>query len=250
LPEFIPPKAGEARRRYMLSYFEKITRIIYREWKGAGRLVNNEHPDEEDLACFLEDKLAQADKDLIQGHLLKCDMCAEYLSAQLKIEPHLSKDVPAPLIEKVRRLVGSAVKEGIFEIFLRLKEKAMEIIQTSGDVLVGQELIPAPVLRSRQIKEFKEEVTILKDLQGVRVLAKVESKSGKVFNLAITIKDKQDRKVSKDLRITLIKDEVELESYISDSGSSVFENILPGNYRVEVTQEAQMVAVIDLKVKA
>ncbi len=232
----------------MFSHFEKIIRIIYREWKGAGRLVNHEHPTEETLVCFLEHKLAQADRDLIQKHLLKCDICAEYLSTQLKIEPNLSKDVPAALLERVRKMVGSDVKENIFEIFLRLKEKALEIIQTSGDVLVGQEVIPARVLRSRQIKEFKGELSILKDLQEVRVLAKIESKSSKIFNLTINIKDKQGKEVNKDLRITLIKDEVELESYISDSGGSVFENVPPGNYRVEVTQETRLVAVIDLKV--
>ena len=234
----------------MFNYFERISRIIYREWKGAGRLVNNNHPPEEALVCFLGDKLSQVDSDLMQNHLLKCDICAEYLSVQLKIAPHLSKDVPDLLLERVRKILGSDVKENVFEIFLRLKEKAWEIIQTSGDVLVGQELIPAPVLRSRQINEFKEEVSILKDLQEVRVLAKIESKSSKIFNLAITIKDKQDNKVNKNLRITLMKDEVELESYISDSGVSIFENISPGNYRVEVTRETRMVALIDLKVKA
>jgi hypothetical protein len=234
----------------MLDHFERIIRVIYRGWKDSGRLVNDEHPNEEALVDFFEDKLTQADKDLIQGHLLKCDICAEYLSTQLKIEPHLSKDVPATLLEKTRKFVGSDVKDNIFEIFLRLKEKTLEIIQTSGDVLVGQELVPAPVLRSRQINEFREEVSILKDLQEIRVLAKIESKNGKIFNLAINIKDKQGRQFNKALRITLTKDEVELESYISDSGSSVFENILPGNYVVELTQEARQIAVIDLKVKA
>ncbi len=234
----------------MFSHYEKIIRFIYREWKGDGRLVNNEHPTEETLVCFLEDKLTQTDKDLIQRHLLKCDICAEYLCAQFKIEPHLSKDVPVSLLERVGKMVGGDVKEDVFEIFLRLKEKAWEIIQTSGDVLVGQELIPAPVLRSRQINEFKEELSIMKDLPEVRVLAKVESKNGRVFNLVITIKNKQGQQANRDLRITLIKDEVELESYISGAGSSIFENILPGNYRVEVTQETRLLAVIDLKVKA
>ena len=234
----------------MFNYFEKISRIIYREWKGAGRLVNNEHPTEEALVCFLEDKLAPVDSDLMQKHLLKCAICVEYLSTQLKIAPHLSKDVPDSLLEKVKKIIGSDVKENVFEIFLKLKEKAWEIIQTSGDVLVGQELIPAPVLRSRKINEFKEEVSILKDLEEVRILAKVESKSSKIFSLSIIIKDKQDKQVSKDLRITLMQGEVELESYISDSGGSIFENISPGNYRVEVTQAARMIALIDLKVKA
>jgi len=234
----------------MFSHFEKIIRIIYRERKSAGLLVEGEHPLEESLIGFFDDKLAPAERDIIQEHLLKCDICAEYLSTQIKIEPHLSREVPAALLEKVRKMISSDVKDNIFEIFLKIKEKTLEIIQTSGDVLVGQELVPAPVLRSRQINEFKEEVSILKDLQEVRVLAKIESKGGKIFNLAINIKDKQGKIVDKVLRITLIKDEVELESYVSDTGSSVFENIPPGNYAVEIIQENQLVAVIDLKVKA
>ncbi len=57
-------------------------------------------------------------------------------------------------------------------------------------------------------------------------------------------------KIDKNLRITLIKDGVELESYINDSGSCFFENILPGDYIIEVSRQGQREAVIDLKVKA
>ncbi len=234
----------------MFSHFEEIIRHIYRQSKAIGGAIDNNHPDEEALVCFLEDKLAQVDKDSIQEHLLKCHICAEYVSTQLKIEPHLSKDVPVPLLEKIREIVASEVKDNILEIFIRLKEKVLEIIQTSGDVLVGQELIPAPVLRSRQINEFKDEVSVLKDFKEIRVLVKIESKSNKVFSLVFNVKNKQGQRVSRDLRVTLIKNRIELESYILDSDSSVFENIAPGNYTIELTRETKVVAVVDLKVKA
>jgi hypothetical protein len=153
------------------------------------------------------------------------------------------------LLEKIKKLLEELPRENLLEIFLKLKEKALEIIQTSGDVLFGQELVPAPLLRSRKINEFKEEVSILKDLQQIRVLAKIQNKSAKNFNLTITVKDKQNQQVDKNLRITLIKEGLELESYINDSGSSFFENILPGDYMVEVSRQGQRIAVIDLKVK-
>jgi len=245
----------------MLNNFEKITRIIYRERKGSEPFTGQDHPGEEDLACFLEDKLPENDKNMLLKHLLNCEACAEYLSIQLKIQPHLSLDVPAPLLEKIKKLVGQQAGENLLEIFLQLKEKAMEIIQTTGDVLLGQELVPAPVLRSRKINEFKEEVSILKDLQQIRVLAKIQNKSTKSFNLTITVKDRwpqghglasnnQSHRTNENLRVTLIKDGLELESYINDSGSSFFENILPGDYIVEVSRQGQREAVIDLKVKA
>ncbi len=234
----------------MLNYFEKIARIIYKERKDIIRYTGNDHPDEESLACLLEDKLSRSEKDTIQKHLLICDSCAQNLSTQLKIQPHLSMEVPVPLLEKIKALVIQQTKENLFEIFLKLKDKALEIIQTTGDVLVGQELIPAPVLRSRKISEFKEEVNILKDLAQIRVLVKIENKNTASFNLTITVKDKQTRKVKNNLRVTLLKDEIELESYIAESGNSVFENIAPGNYSVQINQEDQIIALINLEVKA
>jgi hypothetical protein len=245
----------------MFSNFEKIARFIYRQRKSSLKMSSQEHPDEESLACFAEGKLGSPEMELIQKHLLNCDLCAEYLSTQLKIEAHLSKEVPLALLDKVKRIISSDLGGNLFEIFIKLKGKALEIIQTSGDVLVGQELIPAPVLRSRQINEFKEEVSILKDLREIRVMAKIQNKSTKSFDLTITVKDKwprghglasngQSHKADKNLRVTLLKDKLELESYIADAGSSLFENISPGDYTVEITQEDRKVAVVDLKVKA
>jgi hypothetical protein len=251
----------------MFSDFEKIVRLIYRQRKGFKKIASLEHPDEESLACFAEEKLKPQEMELIQKHLLSCDLCSEHLSTQLKIEAHVSQEVPAVLLDKIKKIVSSDVGENLFEIFIKLKEKALEIIQTSGDVLVGQELIPAPVLRGRQINEFKEEVNILKDLREIRVMAKIQNKNTNSFDLTITVKDKWPRGYGlasngqshkpqgaglahQDLRVTLIKDKVELESYIIGSGSGLFENIPPGDYTVEVTQESRKVAVIDLKVKA
>jgi hypothetical protein len=250
LPEFITLKAGADRRMDMLNDFEKIIRTIYREGKVKAPFIGQDHPSEENLACFIENKLPAKDRNIIRKHLLRCETCAECLSVQLKIHPHLSLDVPAPLLEKVKEMVSLQAGENLLEIFLRLKEQALEIIQTTGDVLFGQELVPAPVLRSRKINEFKEELSILKDFQQIRVLAKIQNKSIKNFNLTITVKDKQNQKNDLDLRVTLLKDGLELESYINDSGSSFFENISPGNYSVEISRQGQLEAVIDLKVKA
>lgn len=228
---------------------EKIIKVIYGQWKGRRGLRENNHPDEEKLACFAEGKLSGRDKALLEEHLLNCALCAEYVFTQLKIKPHLSLDLPEQLLENTKKLVIGDAEESFFEIFLKLKDKALEIIRTTGDVLVGQELVPAPVLRSRKISEFKEEINILKDFQELRVLAKIQSKNTKNFNLAVIVKDKISQKIPKNIRISLIKDEVELESYVTDSGSGCFENIQPGNYTVEISSNEKKIALIDLKVK-
>jgi hypothetical protein len=234
----------------MSGRFEKAAKVVYRGWKNISADTSGRHPDEEAMACFLEGKSDAAQSDEIREHVLKCDRCAEYLGVHLKIEPHLSKEVPADLLEKIRKMVAACLRDNVFEVSVRLKEGAWEIIQTGGDVLVDQELVPAPVLRSRQINAFKEEVSIFKDLREARILAKLVSKKEKDFNLTVDIKDKQGKRISRNLRVSLIKGEVEMESYVSENGSSIFEDILPGNYKVEISKEGRLVAIIDLKVIA
>jgi len=231
----------------MPNYFEKIIGIIYRKWKGSGGLITGEHPDEEALACFLEDKLSRADRLLIEKHLVSCSSCAEYVGSQLKMQAGLAKEVPGILLEKVKRLVIDESRDGIFEIFLKLKEKAVEIIQTSGDVLVGQELVPAPVLRSRRIKDFREEVVILKDLQSIRVEARLKNNNARSFDLTVAARDKQSQKLVRNLRVTLLKAGIELESYASEGACVIFRDILPGVYTAEMTRAGEKIAIVEIK---
>ena len=101
----------------MLNDFEKIAQIIYREYKAGVSFKVREHPSEENLVCFLEDKLPLKDKNMVCKHLLSCQVCAENLSTQLKIQPHLSLDLPVPLLEKIKKIVGQDVGVNILEIF-------------------------------------------------------------------------------------------------------------------------------------
>jgi uncharacterized protein YjbK len=53
----------------------------------------------------------------------------------------------------------------------------------------------------------------------------------------------------KDLRVTLIKDDVELESYITDSGKVTFEHVLLGRYSVEISSVDNKIASVILDIK-
>ncbi len=233
----------------MFNNFEKISRYIYRQFRKDSEVVCNDHPDEEALSCFLEQRLSQEEKSVIENHLMHCASCAEYISVGLKLEPDLDHDLSPLLLGKIEKLIGIAAQLNILEIFIKLKDQALEILQTTGDLLVGQELVPAPILRSRKINEFKEEIIILEDLEQVRVLAKIQNSGTKNFNLTITVKDKQNQEIHENLRITLVNNGTELESRVCELGNCFFECILPGNYTVEIIQEEKKVALINLKVQ-
>jgi len=233
----------------MENKLEGLIRLAYRKWKKDSVRAEDDHPDEEILACFLENKLSEEESEPVCAHLIACRPCLEAVVVQSGLKVSEIEELPGGLLERVKGLAGSIGRPLVLEIILKAKEKLLEMLETNGDILVGQELMPASILRSRQIKEFKDRVTILKDFQNVRIEVGIESKEAPGVNLTVMAKEKQTNKLIQDLRVTLIKDGLELESYLSDSGSVTFEQVLPGRYSIEITVSQDKLATVKLDIK-
>jgi hypothetical protein len=223
--------------------------MVYRKWREMENKDHDSHPDEETFACFVENRLTPEENEQVKAHVLSCQRCSEILTACLKMSTEKESDIPPGLIEKTKNLLNQRFAPSILEIFLRLKGKALEIINTTGDVLVGQEWVPAAVLRSRKLNEFTDSITILKDFKDIRVDVKIEKKGSDFFEVSLIAREKQTQKTIKDLRVTLIKDEVELESYLSDCEKVVFEHVLLGRYTVEISTVNEKLATVLLDIK-
>jgi len=232
----------------MQNKLEKLIKIVYKKWKSDQSKIIDSHPDEESLACFIDGKLSSQEKEVLTAHLMNCDSCAQNVAIQasLKLE---DKEVPQELVERMKDLVSYKDISSILEIALRLKEKTLEILNTTGDVLVGQELIAIPILRSRRIQDFKDEVIIVKDFKDIRVEIKIENKGDRSFGLSVMAKERDTQKIIKDLRVTLLKDDLELESYLNDLGSVTFEHVLLGKYTVEISSLENKLASILLDMR-
>ena len=230
--------------------FDKLIKVVYEKWKAKLPGDKLAHPHEESLSAFIENRLSsREEKERIKRHLLSCDKCAQIVALSIKLESVPELEPPAGLLEASRDLINKAISGQTLEIMLRVKERLLDLINTSGDVLLGQELVPAAVLRSRKISDFKDEVTILKDFGDIRVEAKIACKENGNFDLQVIIKDKLSQEVKKDLRVSLIKGDVELESYISESGKVVFEHVSLGKYTVEIFNLRDKIAGILLDIK-
>lgn len=237
----------------MQDKFEELIKLVYKDWKSNIPKSQTPHPDEETLACFLESRLEDEEAEKIKEHLLSCENCMESIVLNLKLKASSEIKVPEAMLAKVKDLLLKESKYSFLEIVLRCKEKLIEIISTTGDVLVGLELVPAPILRSRNIKDFKDEVTILKDFENMRVEVKIENKGvaqeGQIVNIIIAARDKDTQRILKDLRVTLLKDDLELESYLNHSGSVIFEHVLFGKYTIELSTIDEKVASILLDIR-
>lgn len=227
---------------------ERIVRIVFKNWKSQqpkNRLI---HPDEETMACFVDGKLPQQEAEKVKLHLLSCDRCSQNLAIQANLDYSGEECVPGNLLGQVKSLVENCDSLSVLEIIFKLKVDLLELVNTTGDVLVGQEFMPSPILRSRKIKNFRDEVVILKDFKDIRVEVKIENKRGESFNVIIIAKEKEAQKPIKDIRITLSKDDLELESYHTETGKVIFENISLGKYIIGISRAENKLASILLDI--
>ncbi len=231
----------------MKSDLENLIKQAFKEWKSKNLNLTGSHPDEEDIVSFVEGKLPNSRKEEVKQHIIHCQDCANLLAILLALPTEEYEPSPV-LVSKVKEALG-VIKIPQTEIFLKVKEKAFELLRASGDILIGQELIPAAVLRSRNLDELKDEVVMLKDFERLRLKIRIENKLKKYFNVNIELTDKLSKSANRDLRISLFKEEVELESYLNDSGSVTFEHIPLGSYKVIVSDLEKVIASVFIEVK-
>ena len=205
-------------------------------------------PKEEDLACFCEGRLSRRESRKIQEHLISCPRCAE-AAAIFSKDFGDEKDAPEVLITKAKGLIKDALPPEIFEVIIALKEEALEVLKTGGDIIIDNEIIPLPVLRSRQISKFPQEIKLIKEFQDSRVTLEIMRKENKRLRISLRLEDKTFRRPLRGLRIALFKKSKELESYEATTGQAVFDSVLAGEYGIRIFCENEVIGDIRLEIK-
>ncbi len=212
---------------------ESFIRFVYGRWRKSNLKVYEEHPDAEELTCLQEGRLPKEKEGEMKRHILTCDACAASFALSLSLLDKAELPLPLMLSKYTKEKLG--IKDyDTMELILRMKDKAIEVIRANGDILLGQELIPAAVLRSRNISDFSKEVILLKKMNNIKVQVKIMSAGVGHFGVSVRVEDKQGREAVRDLRVSLFKRGLEIESYLSDSGEVLFEYVPAGNYIIGI----------------
>lgn len=217
---------------------EGVIRNVYLAWKKARKEGSKEHPDAEDFCCLMEGHIDGNEARALKEHLIGCERCSEMFSLSLA----------APKISS-RSLYFLRNGKAALEIAIRVKDRFLDILHTSGNILKSGGLTPQSSLRSKHRGEFKDEVVIEKDFKDIKVQVKIENKGTNYFNAVILAKRRTSLKAIRDLRIALLREGIELESRIADSGSVVFEHILLGKYNIELSARDEKIAAVILDIK-
>ncbi|MDD5080114.1 MAG: hypothetical protein PHH68_07355 [Candidatus Omnitrophica bacterium] len=229
---------------------EEIVAMAYKEWKSGQKQDTGCHPDEDAFVNFLDGSMPEEDRSLFRTHAVKCPRCADILAASLKLKAVEEKAPTPQFLERMKAFILRNINADNLDITLGFKDSLLRLFYTNGDVLIGRELVPAAVLRGRQVKDFKDELDIFKDFGELVAEVKIVNKAAGVFEMAIRVKEKQTRKPAKDIRIALLKNGLELESFHMDSGKVRFEHIKAGRYKVEISGVSGKLAEIGLEIQA
>jgi hypothetical protein len=114
---------------------------------------------------------------------------------------------------------------------------------------LGEQLSPLAVLRSRDIKEFRQEIVIVKNFGELKIEAGIERKDAQSICIFISLSDKSSARPREDLRLSLFRKDTELESYVSKSGRVSFSPLVPGRYTIKISSVKGQIARIALQIK-
>lgn len=226
---------------------EEIIKAIYQRFHRISAGNTSDCPDEETIVCFCEGRLSKEAAQNFKKHILKCERCAQIVTLyQLDIDP--KKAVPDFLLKEAKNLLNKPLVD-LLEIKIAIKKKFIELINSTGDVVLNNEIFPMPVLRSRKIKNLREEIEIVKEFKDLKINVNIEQKHGFQVKVIIKICDKNTSLPIENLRISLMKDNIELESYLIDSGSVIFDKVTSGNYNLRIFQNHDLIGLINLNIK-
>jgi len=228
----------------VMEKIERIIKMAYGFFKQRNYQDGLICPNEEELALFLEAKLSPDESKKIKEHILKCKKCSEVVSL-FELKQELLP--PSYLMEKAKSLVEDKNDIPLWlEAVIMLKENAFSVIKSSADILLGNEILPLPILRTRKIEEIHQPVSLIKDIKNIRIRIEISRLEMMKIKMVIFIQDKTTLQPLTGMRLSLFKEGVELESHFLKEGKVIFDELKPASYEIEVSQNLLNVGRIKL----
>lgn len=222
--------------------------MAYQFYRQKHKAESHGCPDEETMVCFSEGKLSSLEAQKLERHIVECQRCSQIL-AILKTAAIEEKEEPSlSLVQRAKDLVKQETTPFILEAIIAIKERALELIQTSANVILGNQIVPPSIVRSRSISEFKEEICLIKEFENLKIILKIEKKEGDIAGLTLEIRKKETDLPLEGVRLVLLKDEIEIESYWAKAGGVFFDNLNFGKYSIQIWQK-ELLGAINIEIR-
>lgn len=197
-------------------------------------------PDEERLVDYLEGRLSEKDRFSVEKHLSDCDECLE----AVVITKNLMKDadrvelteVPSHVTESAVDMVTGRPMKSQRTVIGRLGRSIKKSFSWVSEAFqMGPWGTMEPVLvRGSKTSTTQDLVQLSVRLKGIKAQIEIERTGDEKAHIRVRPHDPD--KHQKALRVTLIKGEREIASYILEADYVLFEDIPSGEYTIFLTK--------------
>lgn len=205
--------------------------LKYKEKKERAEGVK-ECLSEEKLSEYLESRLTQSERDLVEKHLSVCSSCKELLIIAVEAE-EAEKEEAKREIKNTRKANFLKYVEPI-KIDLAWIGEHLKLINTNADYIPFWDTFKLSLLRSTS-KDTITSIPILsktyKDyILSVQLIEQKEEKCNILCQISSLSEIKPEIKIKADL----MQEDLIISSYTFQKGTVVFSNITPGEYKIKV----------------
>lgn len=231
---------------------EKLLKIAYQkaalQFKGkpAGECLT-----EECIACFFDGKLLGEELNIFNEHILSCRKCATTLKYNIAVSRKMKEEVSVPphLESLAKSLISEEVGVNVLDIILNFTSKSIELIRTTGNVLIGPELVPAYAFRSsKENDKLPNEVKVTKALNDVIAEIGIEKQRPDLANIVVRLTEKETNKKAKEIRVSLMKGDREMQSSLIEDGKVKFEEVKASDYKIYLTKDEKKIGMITISI--
>jgi|GEM_PF-4473732 len=153
--------------------------------------------------------------------------------------------VPESVLRQAEDLVPADSGGRVWDVVVHLGRIAIEHLTSDGLAVPG---MPGEALMLRGSDNGpRQSVVLNKQTSSLEIQMEIFLEDRRGHCVAVDLKKISAQKSPEDLRVTLRRGDVELESHVARQGRAVFENIRQGRYYLEVTDDHQSLARISLR---
>lgn len=236
--------------------FEVLLKKALQQFKNKSQIkAKGQCLSEEDIAAIIEEKVQDSEKEQFSEHIASCQKCAYALKENLQLAKVLANNPmltpPEYVVKSAMDLLNPEVGQNILQIVLNFKEKVIELIKTTGEILIGPELVPVSVLRGNtKDNKFSDEIKVVKTFGNLLAEVDIEKRNPSLCDIEIRLVEKDSKQKARDIRITLTKNNREIESVLSQEGKAVFREVSADKYKIIVDKEDKKIGIIEISINS
>jgi hypothetical protein len=206
--------------------------------------------DSETLADYLEGRLANQALEQVEFHLSECDRCLEDMlmarRALFERPADCMQAVPSAVTQRAVDLVVQTTKGSWWDALMgRWKAFSLEWTRMLHKIGFTPPGALAPV-RGRKTQLSDDRVLLTQAFSALDAEIEIEKIDAAKANLNVSVSGPAADRAP--VRITLVRKEREVASYLVDPGTASFESVPSGRYTLAFTQNGKNIGQYDFSI--